>query len=308
VSRPAARPLYQEHGRSYASAIVLFLALVGGFVVDLGLGGARPHLIGWLLALVIVVGADLIAIRAARSLRSLTVTGAELRVGEDAIGRDQILGFDRDVDGSAPILGRSAAYGLPRGTRGLALRLADGRTVVVAARRPERLSTALQLTAQQPLVRAVEPEDRAVLAEIEQRAQTLFRVAGLQLPVEWSSLAPLHEALAVLVSGRPAEGFIRIGSVDAMANIELMGVIPGRLRNGVGTALVEAACAWSRRHRYRAICVIAYAEVGWSAPFFASCGFAATDQIGPEMAELRDWERAIGLDRLGPRIVMRREL
>jgi len=32
------------------------------------------------------------------------------------------------------------------------------------------------------------------------------------------------------------------------------------------------------------------------------------DDITPELVELRDWERAVGLDTLGRRVVMRREL
>ena len=79
------------------------------------------------------------------------------------------------------------------------------------------------------------------------------------------------------------------------------------MRRGVGSALLEAACTWARAAGYPAITLITFADVPWNAPFYAARGFAETAST-PEIAELRDWERAVGLDAVGRRIVMRRDL
>jgi ribosomal protein S18 acetylase RimI-like enzyme len=304
----AAKPAYHEPARTYVSAVVLFSLLALGFVIDLSLGGALVHIWGWLLAIVIVVGIDVLGIHAARSMRSLTVTDSELRVGEQSLSRSSIIGFERDVDTALPILGQPHRDGLPRGTPGLAVHLVDGSMLIVPTRRPQRLAQALELSLQVPDVRPATPDDLPGLPEIDRRAETLFRVAGIELPDLPFPLDELHEAKAVFVAGRPAVGFVRVDEVDGLAHIEELAVLPGRMREGIGTALLEAACAWAEGHGYPAVTLITFADVDWNAPFYAARGFVPVEQITPGLAELRDWERAVGLDAVGRRIVMRREL
>jgi GNAT superfamily N-acetyltransferase len=153
-------------------------------------------------------------------------------------------------------------------------------------------------------------DELAGLAEIDARAATLFRVAGVDLPEMPFPADALHEAVAIFVADRPPVGYVRVDEVDGLAHVAGLAVIPGSMRRGVGSALLEAACAWATERGYPAITVITFADVPWNAPFYASCGFTVVpaDAITPELAELRDWERAVGLDALGPRVVMRREL
>jgi GNAT superfamily N-acetyltransferase len=78
--------------------------------------------------------------------------------------------------------------------------------------------------------------------------------------------------------------------MDGLAYIDVLAVLPARMRQGVGAALLEAACAWAKENGYSAICTIAMTDVPWSAPFFESRGFTEAQQ------------------RVGRRVVMRREL
>jgi GNAT superfamily N-acetyltransferase len=112
----------------------------------------------------------------------------------------------------------------------------------------------------------------------------------------------------VLVAGRPAVGFARIDEVDGQAHLEQLSVLPSHMRRGNGTALVEAVCAWAAVHGYREVTLCTFAEVPFNAPFFAKRGFVPVESLTPGLVELRDWERDLGLDALGPRIVMRRTL
>lgn len=308
MSRQAGRPIYAERPRSYTSSVVLLALVCGGFLVDVAVGGGGTHLLAWLAAAVLIVGIDLITVRAARALRSLAVTDTELTLGEHVIARDQIGSFDVDGDDDAPILGRPIGFGLPKGTRGLALHLLDGTTLVVPARHPDRLGAALQVEVDVPDVRPADVDELPLLAEIDERADSLFRVSGIDLPPIPFPIDELHDAKAVLVVGRPPVGFIRIDEVDGLAHIEALAVIPGRMRRGLGSGLLTAACDWAAAAGYPAITLITFADVPWNAPFYAGRGFVVVDDITPELAELRDWEQSMGLDRLGARVVMRREL
>jgi GNAT superfamily N-acetyltransferase len=300
---------YTEPPRSYVSTAVLAGLIAAGFLVDLLLGGARVHLIGWVIALVVVAGIDALTVHAARVLRTVTVTDSEVRVGEDAISRADVVGVERcDTGLPGPILGRTAAEGMPCGCAGLSLRLADGRRVAVPTRRPDRLAAALGLEPTLPEIRLAEPGEGAALADIVRRAETLFHVAGMQLPRVVFAVDALRDSKAVFVHGRPPVGFVRIEELDGLAHIEELAVLPSHMRQGIGTALLETACAWAAAHGYHALTLITYADVPWNAPFYAARGFAEVDEPTPELAEVRDWERTVGLDALGRRVVMRRDL
>ncbi len=304
----AAGAVYHEPARTYLMSVTLFGLLLAGFLLDLSLGGGRDHLVAWLVAVVLVVGVDVLATRAARALRSITVTGAQVRVGAEILDRELIVGFERDVDPSLPVLGRTTAEGLPRGATGLALHLADGRTIVVATRHPLRLAAALEVPPEVPGTRPADPDDLARLPEIDERAESLFRVSGLDLPRIPFSVADLGAAKAIFVAGRPAVGFARVDEVDGLAHLAALAVLPRSMRHGLGSALLEAACAWSAARGYPAITLTTYADVAWNAPFYSARGFVETEELTPGIASCRDRERGAGLDALGRRVVMRRLL
>jgi ribosomal protein S18 acetylase RimI-like enzyme len=305
---------YREPARSYLSTAGLALLIVLGFVIDLLLGGAWAHLVGWAIAFVVVVGIDALTVHAARTLRSVTVSETQLRVGDDVIERADIRGIELGVvEGGAVehgnrILGRTSAEGMPRGCVGLSLNLTDGRHVIVPTRRPDRLAAALQAELAVPEVRPARADELPLLAEIASRAETLFTVAGLQLPRIVFPVDKLPDSKAVFVQGRPPVGFVRVEEVDGLAHIEELAVLPSHMRRGIGSALLEAACAWADGAGYPAITLITYADVAWNGPFYAARGFVEVGALTPELVELRDWERTVGLDAIGRRIVMKRAL
>jgi GNAT superfamily N-acetyltransferase len=79
-------------------------------------------------------------------------------------------------------------------------------------------------------------------------------------------------------------------------------------RHGIGTALLDAACRHAASHGHRAITLITFGAVSWNAPFYARHGFAPVVELTPGLAELRRHEAELGMDALGPRVVMRRAL
>lgn len=299
--------VYFEPARTYATAWGLGGLLVAGLVFDATLSGQPTHIVAWLAALVVVVGADVIVIRAARATRSIIVTRATLRVGDELLDRASIDGITRDREGR--VLGRRPGEGLPRGALGLPLLLADEATVLVPTRNPQALRAILEVGETVPEIRVAADHELDDLAEIERRADTLFTVAGVgPLPDPAASHESVSDALVLLVAGRPPVGFARVDEVDGRAHLEQLSVLPGHMRRGVGSALLDAACSWAVQRGFSAMTLCTFADLEWNAPFYAKRGFVPLAQLTPGLKELRDWERDIGLDALGKRIVMRREL
>lgn len=300
---------YVEPARTYLSSGVLLAAVIAGFLIDLlVIGGGRAHAVAWIGGGVLVVGVDALITHAARQLRSIVVTDDELRVGEESVPRNEILGIDLGDTENAPLLGRRYGEGLPRGTAALTLALADGRKVAVATRRPQRLAEVLGAAAVVPQVRRALPRDLDHLPEIDRRADSLFRVAGMDLPELPFPLDGLHESRAVFVAGDPPVGFVQLDEIDGNAHVQELAVLPSHMRQGLGSSLLDAACDWARTNGYSAITLTTYAEVAWNAPFYESRGFVELTELTPELVEIRDWERDVGLDAIGRRIAMRREL
>jgi GNAT superfamily N-acetyltransferase len=288
---------------------VLLAVLVAGFLIDLfALGGGTVHALAWALAIVLVVGCDALVTYAARSLRSIVVTGDEVRVGEETLRRDEIVGLRLDPGDGVPVLGRRFGDGLPRGTAPLTLQLVDDRAVVIATRDPQRLADALAIEQVLPKIRPAEPADLLLLPDIDRRAESLFRVAGMELPELPFPVDALHESEAVFVAGRPPVAFVQVDRVDGNAHVQELAVLPAHMRQGLGSALLDAACAWAKAQGFEAITLTTYADVAWNAPFYQARGFVELTTLTPDLAELRAWERDMGLDALGRRIAMRRPL
>jgi GNAT superfamily N-acetyltransferase len=147
------------------------------------------------------------------------------------------------------------------------------------------------------------------LAEVEERASTVFRVAGYPLPPD----LPISDyrqvpAEAIFVLGNPPVGFARVDEVDGNAHLEELDVLPARMRRGVGGALVEHVCTWAASRGYRAVTLCTFRDVPWNGPFYAKHGFREVDELTPGLVALREAEAAVGLDAVGTRVVMRREL
>jgi GNAT superfamily N-acetyltransferase len=315
VSGPALdrRPVvYRETPRSYWSLLWFVAVLLIGFVIDLAFGGGIPHLVGWLVALAIVVGLNFIVVYAVRSEKSLLVTADELRIGDDAVGRAEVVGFAAAIDeDDVPVLGWPG--GKPRSLRGVTLRLSDGSDVVVPTRYPDRLRAALELgddvvPAMGQEVRAAARSEYAELAEIDERAETLFRLAGYDLPDVPYAAGALAKARAVFVAGRPAVGYVWVDEVDGLAHVHELAVIPKWMRQGIGSRLLERACSWARDHGYPAITLLTYADVPWNAPYYRGRGFVELAELTRGLAALRQHEIDLGLDAVGRRVAMRRDL
>ena len=295
---------YREPGGSYLSTYLLGAAFLTGFVLDLSLGGGVTHLIGWAIAFVLVVGAEGLTVYAARVMRTVEITDEEIRVGEESMSRAELAHVEAGEDGER-VLGRRYAPGLPRGTQGVLLTRADGTRVVLATRHPEQVLEALGAEPAAPLsVRPAGPDDLGALEDIDERSESLFRVAGYDLP-RFDPAPDAPPVLAVYVIGTPPVGFIELAEVDGEAYVHEVAVLPGHMRRGYGTQLMAAAAAWARERGYPAVTLTTYRDIAWNGPFYQRLGYRELAEPGPGLAATRAYEISVGLDDLGPRVVLR---
>ncbi len=154
-------------------------------------------------------------------------------------------------------------------------------------------------------IRQASESDLATLPALEAQADQLFEFIGIgPLPAP-GSVEVLREARAVLVTGNPPQGFARLEQLAGTAHLEQLSVHPDAMRQGIGRALLRAACAWAREAGYPDITLATYRDVAWNAPFYASEGFV-------EVGSVDDWYAAHGLSpeepvlgQFGVRVLMR---
>lgn len=238
---------------SHRQTLLLGGIVLAGWVWDLLLGGGKAHSIGWLVALLLVVGISTLTVRS--------------RTKVDAL---------EPVPDAAPMEIQPVTLG-------------------------ESSSELFE-------VRPGEPDELAGLIGVEAAADKLFEVAGYGTTPGRATVEELQSAAALRVAGRPAVGYVRIEIVDGLAHIEGLSVTPKQMKRGIGSSLVDAACEWARAQGYPAITLCTFADVPWNGPYYTRRGFVELDKLTPGLQALRVHEAELGLDAMGRRIAMRREL
>jgi GNAT superfamily N-acetyltransferase len=92
-------------------------------------------------------------------------------------------------------------------------------------------------------------------------------------------------------------GFAIVREIGLFAHLEEVDVLPEHGRRGLGTALVEAACAWAHTRGFAAVTLSTFRDVPWNAAFYARRGFEilARDELPPELLEIVKSEAKKGL-------------
>ena len=156
-------------------------------------------------------------------------------------------------------------------------------------------------------VRPAREDDLVRLADIERAADEMFATIGIEGLPPAPSTDEYAGAAAVLVAGDPAVGFARLELKAGEAYLDQLSVHPSAMRQGIGTALLEAAVTWATEHGHDSIFLATFRDVAWNAPFYARHGFVETVATTPGMREVEEHERALRMDRFGPRVLMRRD-
>ena len=105
-------------------------------------------------------------------------------------------------------------------------------------------------------------------------------------------------------------GFAQVKLLEPMAaHLEEIDVHPDHGRQGHGTRLVEAVCAWAAGAGYLAVTLTTFRDVPFNGPFYARLGFVPIDgtDLPPALARVIEDETRRGLDP-ERRVAMRRLL
>ncbi|MCX6512622.1 MAG: GNAT family N-acetyltransferase [Actinobacteria bacterium] len=157
-------------------------------------------------------------------------------------------------------------------------------------------------------VRRASPDEFELLPDIEGRSDLRFAALGMHFAAgQPTDLASLSRAYAVFVVGEPIAGFAMTEVVDDCLHLEALHVDLEQQGKGMGSDLLREIFRAEGKH-FASITLVTFADVPWNAPFYARHGFCIVDELSPALARIRRREVHNGLDKLGRRVVMRREL
>jgi GNAT superfamily N-acetyltransferase len=134
---------------------------------------------------------------------------------------------------------------------------------------------------------------------IERRAGELFRTVGLDAVADDEPF-PIDELVAgdvwVAVEDGVVAGYVCSLVLDGTTHVEQVTVDPAFARRGIGARLLD--------HLGGPLTLTTFRDVPWNGPYYERLGFRPITELGPELRE--HVAREAWLERLGPRVVMRR--
>jgi GNAT superfamily N-acetyltransferase len=173
------------------------------------------------------------------------------------------------------------------------------------------------MSPEDPEIRRAVPEDIDVLPEIERIASLLFKTypGDLGIPEELydqpNSIETFEAARkagrlwVASASGKGPVGFALVLEIGGCAHLEELDVLPAHQGQGVGSALLDAVCAWAKASGYPAVTLRTFRDVPWNAPFYQRRGFQIVESaaLSPGHLALEASERQRGL-RTDTRVTM----
>ncbi len=125
-------------------------------------------------------------------------------------------------------------------------------------------------------IRPSRVDEGEALRDIERRAGQRFHEVGLHdvaaaEPTSVDELARYAEAgrsWTVVTTDDEPLGYVIVRIVDGQTHIEQISVLPQYQGKGLGRALQEHVCAWTRRNGMQAITLTTFAAVPWNQPLY----------------------------------------
>lgn len=166
-------------------------------------------------------------------------------------------------------------------------------------------------------VRLATTDDIESLQAIEVDAGRRFRDLGMDEIADddppATELLEAHignsSAWVVVDERGTAIGYALASMVDDEGHLDQVSVAEHAGRRGVGTALVDQVCTWTRAQGAGAVTLTTFRDVSFNGPYYRSLGFVdiTEAQCGPDLLAIRHNEQDLGLD-IAPRVAMRRQL
>jgi GNAT superfamily N-acetyltransferase len=149
--------------------------------------------------------------------------------------------------------------------------------------------------------------DIDLLIEIDTDASVLFEHAGLHLDVaadrevtlaareRWLRCLRADTVLVATGSSGYEVGFAAVGERDGQPFLDQLSVRRDAMRQGIGTALLDASLQPAQRTGGAELWLTTYDHMSWNRPFYERHGFAmvATHQCGSELQRELAFERRL---------------
>jgi GNAT superfamily N-acetyltransferase len=166
-------------------------------------------------------------------------------------------------------------------------------------------------------IRSARVEELPLLAQIERSAAVLFLNTSYAFlandePLSLDFVQQRFQAGQVWVAVDKQDvvvGFAITREVDDTIYLQEMDVDPAHGRRGLGAALVETVCTWTKLQGYKAISLSTFRDLPWNAPFYAKLGFQVLDEskLSIGFQQIRQQEQDAGLP-ISDRVMMSYEL
>ncbi len=155
-------------------------------------------------------------------------------------------------------------------------------------------------------IRPARAEDLVAMQLVERAAGEPFRALGMN-EIADDELPPIEHLAQYQQAGRAwvavvddeVVAYLVLDVVADAAHIEQVSVDPRHGRQRIGQRLIETAADWAGARGLHELTLTTFADVPWNAPYYALLGFTALTEteLSPELAAVRQTERARGLDR-----------
>jgi GNAT superfamily N-acetyltransferase len=166
-------------------------------------------------------------------------------------------------------------------------------------------------------IRLARRSELPALQDIENVADEIFRRVAMpwvlsMTPADIGLLEHARRAGRLWVAADRANrpiGFALLRTLDGLAWLHQLSVLPRHGGLGIGGALLETACGKARQERHASVFLSTYLGVPWNAPFYARRGFSVVPlgQYTAAMRRERAHERQLGHP-IWRRCLMRRDL
>jgi GNAT superfamily N-acetyltransferase len=163
--------------------------------------------------------------------------------------------------------------------------------------------------------RLAAPSDAEAMRVVEVDAGRVFRSVHMDAVADDDPPEP--DVLLAYISERRAwvaefdddvVGYATASVVDGEGHLDQVSVVGEVAGRGIGRALIESVCDWTRSKRLPSVTLTTYRDVAWNGPYYERLGFVVIEEpLTMELAAIRRAEQAAGLD-AWPRVAMRRLL
>ena len=160
------------------------------------------------------------------------------------------------------------------------------------------------------VVRQATEADAAAMTQVEASARALLEsqgvdVTALGVPEGFEERPAWSLALVAEVGGEVVATARLTELTRDLICLDQVSTAPQLAGRGVGRLLLAEVATVCRERGYSAITGTTFRDVAFNAPFYTRLGCVEESDPHPAMVHRRRVERELGLDRCGPRLIMR---